>query len=206
MTKQTVIKHEVQIKSLILSIRGQKVILDSDLASIYGVETKRLNEAVKRNADRFPKDFAFRLTLLEAADLKAQPETSISTMRSQFATASKRNIRFLPLAFTEHGAIMAATVLNSPRAVQMSVFVVRAFVKMRRLLGDKRVLARQLADLEKELKERLDVHEVAIVGILQRVMNLIEPPEFPAPPRRQIGFKVKERKAAYRVTKRQTVH
>ena len=110
----------------------------------------------------------------------------------------------LPYAFTEHGAIMAATVLNSPRAVQMSVFVVRAFVRMRRLLGVTRELARQLTDLEKELKERLDVHEVAIVGILQRVMNLIDPPDFPAPPRRQIGFKVKEKKAGYRVTKRGT--
>jgi hypothetical protein len=201
MTKQTVVKHEVPIKSLILSIRGQKVILDSDLASIYGVETKRLNEAVKRNIDRFPKDFAFRLTLQEAADVKGQPAISSSNMRSQFATASKRNIRFLPLAFTEHGAIMAATVLNSPRAVQMSLFVVRAFVKMRRLMGDTSELARRLASLEKELKERLDVHEVAIVGILQRVMNLIDPPEIPPPPRRQIGFKVKEKKAVYRVTR-----
>ena len=107
MTKQTVIKHEVPITSLILGMRGQKVILDSDLASIYGVETKRLNEAVKRNADRFPKDFAFRLTLQEAVVLKSQPAKSNSIMRSQFATASKRNVRFLPFAFTEHGVIMA---------------------------------------------------------------------------------------------------
>jgi len=202
MIKQTDINHEVPIKSLILSIRGQKVILDSDLASIYGVETKRLNEAVKRNADRFPKDFAFRLTLQEAAELKSQPVTSSSTMRSQFATALKRNVRFLPFAFTEHGAIMAATVLNSPRAVQMSVFVVRAFVRMRGLLGDTRELARRLSALEKELKERLDVHEVAIVSILQRVMDIIDPPIFPDPPKKSIGFKVKEKAAGYRTKKR----
>jgi hypothetical protein len=202
MTKQTVIKHEVPIKSLILSIREQKVILDSDLASIYGVETKRLNEAVKRNADRFPKDFAFRLTLQEAADLKAHPVTSSSTMRSQFATASKRNVRFLPFVFTEHGAIMAATVLNSPRAVQMSVYVVRAFVRMRRLMGATHELARRLASLEKKLKERLDVHEVAIVGILHRIMDLIDPPLSPAPPRKSIGFKVKETAAVYRTKRR----
>jgi hypothetical protein len=202
MTKQTVIKREAQIKSLILIVRGQKVILDSDLASIYGVKTKRLNEAIKRNADRFPKDFAFRLTLQEAAELKTQPGISSSTMRSQIATASKRNIRYLPIAFTEHGAIMAATVLNSPHAVQMSLFVVRAFVKMRKLMGDTAVLAQQLAKLEKELKERLDIHEVAIVGILQRVMNLIDPPEIPPLPKKQIGFKVKEKVARYKIKKK----
>jgi len=206
MTKQTVIKHEVPITSLILGIRGQKVMLDSDLASIYGVETKRLNEAVKRNADRFPKDFAFRLTLQEAVDLKSQPAKSNSIMRSQFATASKRNVRFLPFAFSEHGAIMAATVLNSPRAVQMSVFVVRAFVRMRGLLGDTHELSQRLASLEKDLKERLDVHEVAIVGILQRVMDIIDPPLYPDPPRKSIGLKVKEKATKYQITRKRSVH
>ena len=162
-----------------------------------------MNQAVKRNADRFPDDFAFQLTSDEAADFfnlqKALSDKK--AMRSQNVTASKRNIRFCPYAFTEHGAVMAANILHSDRAVQMSVFVVRAFVRMRRLLGDTRELAQQLANLEKELKERLDVHEVAIVGILQRVINLIDPPEIPSPPRRQIGFKVKEKKAVYRVTR-----
>jgi hypothetical protein len=201
------VRNETEdISEMIYTVRGQKVILDRDLSAIYGVSTKALNQAVKRNADRFPDDFAFQLTSEEAADfLKPQKVTSDKkAMRSQNVTASKRNVRFRPYAFTEHGAIMAANVLRSPRAVKMSVFVVRAFVKMRRLLGDTRELARQLADLEKELKERLDVHEVAIVGILQRVMNLIDPPEFPAPPRKQIGFKVKEKAARYRVTKRST--
>ena len=142
----------------------------------------------------------------EEADLKAQPVTSSSTMRSQFATASKRNVRFLPYAFTEHGAIMAATVLNSPRAVQMSVYVVRAFVRMRRLMGDTHELARRLASLEKELKERLDVHEVAIVGILHRIMDLIDPPLSPAPSRKSIGFTVKEKAARYQVNRKKTVH
>jgi hypothetical protein len=119
-------------------------------------------------------------------------------MRSQIVTASKRNVRFLPWAFTEHGAIMAANVLNSPRAVQMTVFIVRAFVKMRGLLTDTRELARKLAALETELKERLDVHEAAIVTILQRVMDIINPPTLPEPPRRPIGFYVKETAPPYR--------
>ena len=125
-------------------------------------------------------------------------------MRSQIVTASaaKRNIRFRPYAFTEHGAIMAATILNSPRAVQMSVFVVRAFVKMRALLTTTGEQARRLAALEKELKDRLDVHETAIVDILRRVMDIIDPPPGPEPPQKQIGFHVKEERAIYRVDKR----
>ncbi len=188
-----------QVEPLIHEIRGEKVILDTDLARLYGVAAKRLNEQVKRNQDRFPGDFAFQLTAKESAALRSQIATSPSQtvdpeaggpMRSQIATASKRNIRFRPYAFTEHGAIMAANVLNSPRAVQMSVFVVRAFLKMRGLLGDKRELAKQLAALEKELKERLDIHEAAIVTILQRVMDLIDPPgEPPLPEKPKIGFK-----------------
>src|SRR2546430_8807694 len=110
-------------------------------------------------------------------------------MRSRFVTASCRNIRAQPHVFTEHGAIMAANVLNSKRAVQMSVFVVRAFLRMRMLLGDRRDLAEKLASLEKELKKRLDVHEAVIVTILQRVMDIIDPPASPAPPPKpRIGF------------------
>ncbi|MGA3180354.1 MAG: ORF6N domain-containing protein [Verrucomicrobiota bacterium] len=167
-----------KIDSLIRTVRGEKVILDSDLARIYGVPTKSLNQAVKRNLSRFPDDFIFHLTAMEAASL----------MRSQSVTAYKRNIRFLPYAFTENGAIMAANVLNSPEAVRMSVFVVRAFIKMRELLGGTKELARQLADLEKKLTARLDGHEVAIVEVLRRVMDILEPPPFSEPPKRQIGF------------------
>ena len=183
---------------LIYEIRGQKVMLDTDLAAIYGVPTKRLNEQVKRNRDRFPAEFAFQLTNEEHANLKSQFATS--TNRSQFATGSQkhRDPRFLPWVFTEHGAIMAANVLNSPQAVQMSVFVVRAFLKMRATLSDNRELARKLAALETELKDRLNVHEAAIVTILQRVMDIIEPPALPAPPKKDIGYHVKESKTRYR--------
>jgi phage regulator Rha-like protein len=110
--------------------------------------------------------------------------------------------KYLPWAFTEHGAIMAANVLNSTRAAQMSVFVVRAFVKMRSALTDTRALARKLAALEKELKDRLDVHEAAIVTILQRVMDLIDPPPQPEPPPKQIGFQVKEGRGRYRIERK----
>ncbi len=169
-----------RIEPLIHEIRGEKVILDSDLARLYGVATKRFNEQVKRNRERFPDDFIFQLTAEET-----------DALRSQFATSTSHGgRRYRPYAFTEHGAIMAANVLNSPRAVQMSVFVVRAFLKMRALLGDKRELAKQLAALEKELKQRLDIHEAAIVTILQRVMDIIDPPAEPAPPPKpKIGFK-----------------
>jgi ORF6N domain-containing protein len=184
------------VEPLIREIRDERVILDSDLARIYGVKTKRLNEQIRRNADRFPPDFLFQLTRDEWRDLQSQPiETGeVQGNRSQFATGSQRHRdpRLLPYAFTEHGAIMAANVLNSPQAVQMSVFVVRAFVKMRGLLTDTRALAKKLADLEAELKSRLDVHEVAIVEILQRVMAILDPPSQPEPPRKEIGFHVKE--------------
>ena len=171
-----------KIESLIVTIRGQKVILAADLAALYGVSTKALNQAVKRNPNRFPAaDFVFQLMPQEAEEA--------TRLRSQIVTLKRgRNIKYLPYAFTEHGAIMAATVLNSPHAVQLSVFVVRAFVRMRGLLGDTRELARRLAALEKEIKGRLGVHESAIVSILQRIMDLIDPPALPNPPRKSINF------------------
>jgi hypothetical protein len=166
---------------LIRTIREQKVLLDSDLARIYGVTTKRFNEQVRRNIKRFPPDFLFQLTPMEAENL-----------RSQIATSSSHGgRRYLPTAFTEKGAIMAANVLNSPEAVRMSVFVVRAFVQMRDLLGSTKELAKQLAALEKKLTERLDGHEVAIIEVLRRVMDILDPPTPPPePPRRRIGFQV----------------
>jgi phage regulator Rha-like protein len=169
------------VESLIHLIRGQRVILDSDLAQVYGVPTKRLNQAVKRNPDRFPADFAFQLANQEVAIL-----------RSQFVTSSSYGgRRYLPFAFTEHGAIMAANVLNSPRAVQMSVFVVRAFVKMREVLAQNGHLAKKLAELERRLTGRLDVHEKAIVHILDEIKKLMEPlPPQPEPKHREIGFHV----------------
>jgi len=201
MAKKKIVAPIVGLEDLIHEVREQKIILDTDLARIYGVTTKRLNEQVKRNRERFPADFTFQLTAKESAALKSQFATSSSqateseegvSNRSQIATGSQkhRDPRLRPYAFTEHGAIMAANVLNSTRAVQMSVFVVRAFLKMRALLGDKRELAKQLAALEKELKQRLDVHEAAIVTILQRVMDIIDPPGEPPPPEKpKIGFR-----------------
>src|ERR1044071_7344029 len=125
----------IPLEKRILTIRGEKVILDSDLAELYGVSTKRLNEQVKRNADRFPADFAFLLTDGEKAEVIANGD---HLARLKFSPV-------LPRAFTEHGAIMAANVLNSAQAVQMSVFVIRAFVKMRSAFGDSRGLAQKLA-------------------------------------------------------------
>jgi phage regulator Rha-like protein len=179
MAKKKPLANVLQLDELIREVRGQKVMLDFDLARVYGVETKSLNRAVKRNADRFPKDFMFQISSHEWNNLKYQIGTSSSGHGGR---------RRLPYAFTEHGAIMAANVLNSARAVQMSVFVVRAFLKMRALLGDKRELAQKLASLEKELKKRLDVHEAVIVTILQRVMDIIDPPAMPQPPKPRIGF------------------
>ncbi|HUJ10040.1 MAG TPA: ORF6N domain-containing protein [Verrucomicrobiae bacterium] len=189
-----------RIEEYIYTVRGQRVILDADLAALYGVTTKRLNEQVKRNAERFPDDFAFQLTPQESTNLRSQIATSsLSGNRSQIATGSYGGRRYLPYAFTEHGAIMAANVLNSPRAVQMSVFVVRAFVRMRAALTDNGPLARKLAVLEEELKDRLNLQDAVIVDILRRFMNIIDPPALPVPPKKGIGFHVKESSARYKV-------
>jgi phage regulator Rha-like protein len=182
-TKISVIPRQ-PIEDLIRIVRGQRVILDADLARIYGVLTWRLNEQVKRNNERFPADFVFTLTTEENRALT-----------SQFARSKKGRggRRTLPYAFTEHGAIMAANVLNSSRAVQMSVFVVRAFVKMREVLVQNRHLAEKLAELERRLTGRLDVHEQAIVHILDEIKKLMEPPPLPPEPkRREIGFHVRD--------------
>jgi hypothetical protein len=138
-------------------------------------------------------DFMFQLTSKESHEQEhSRSQTLISnrnTMRSQNVTASKRNVRHQPYAFTEHGAIMAATILNSSTAVQMSVFVVRAFVKMRLLLSERKELVQELAQLEKKLTERLDVHEIAIVDVLQRLMQMLDPlPSMPQPSKPPIGF------------------
>jgi len=155
-----------------------------------------LLEQIKRNASRFPSDFLFRLTLAEAEECRRS--------RSQIATLKRgQNIKYLPCAFTEHGAIMAANVLNSPQAVHMSVFVVRAFVRMRSTLGANREMARKLTLLEQELKVRLNIHETAIVDVLQRVMRILDPPPPPPdPPPPQIGFHVKEDAVPYRTSRR----
>jgi ORF6N domain len=161
------------IARAILILRGHRIILDAELAGLYGVTTKRLNEQVKRNANRFPEDFMFRLTRAETEALN----------RSQIATGSQkhRDPRFPPFAFAEHGAIMAATILNSPRAVEMSVFVVRAFVRLRELLASNSALARKLDELERKYKH----HDEAIAAILSAIRELTNPPQLK---RRPIGF------------------
>lgn len=156
--------------------------LDFHLAEIYGIPTFRLNEAVKRNRKRFPADFMFRVT-----------RTEYKTLTSQFAISKKGRggRRTLPYAFTEHGAIMIANILNSDRAVKMSVFVVRAFIRMRTFFAEHRKLAGELKNLENKLTQRLDIHEAAIVEVLRKVMHLLEPSFEPPPPEKpkpKIGF------------------
>ena len=169
-----------QIDGMIHTIRGVRVMLDRDLAQIYGVPTFRFNEAIKRNRHRFPPDFMFQLNREEFDSLKSQIAMS---------KTGRGGRRTLPYAFTEHGALQAANVLRSPRAIQMSVFVIRAFVKMREALRGTPELARKLAALEKKLTARLDVHEAAIVQVLREVMQILNPPPpLPEPPRRRIGF------------------
>ena len=170
------IEHMVLIKPVepkILVLRGMRVILDSELAELYGVQVKRMNEQVKRNAARFPPDFMFQLSPGEDKNL-----------RSQFATSSSSHggRRHLPYAFTEHGAIMAATVLSTKRAIEMSVFVVRAFVRLRDMLATNGKVASKLAELERRLKG----HDAEIHAIIDAINELMAPEPRK---RRQIGFR-----------------
>jgi hypothetical protein len=162
-----------QISRSILILRGQRVILDGELAAIYGSTTKRLNEQIKRNRDRFPEDFMFQLTAEEAERSRSQ----IATLKS----GRGQNIKYRPYAFTEHGAIQAANVLNSHRAIAMGVYVVRAFVQLRELLASNKTLAQKLNEFEHKLKN----HDEAITAILSAIRELMNPPE---PKRRPIGF------------------
>jgi hypothetical protein len=162
-----------QIEPLILDVRGHKVLLDNDLATLYGTITKVLNQAVKRNRDRFPADFLFQLN--------ASEKQEVVTICDHL-TKLKFSPR-LPYAFTEHGAIMAATILNSPRAVEVSVFVVRAFVKLRHLALTHKDLAAKLAELE----QRVAGHDDAIRQLVAAIRQLMAPPA-EEPPRRRIGF------------------
>ena len=200
MKREMVNYTTVDITTLIVIVRGKRVILDRDLAGLYGTTTKRLNEQVKRNRGRFPEDFMFQLTAKEWADLTSQIAMSnAQSNRSQIATGSQRHRdpRFTPYAFTEHGALMAANILRSERAIQMSVFVVRAFIRMRQMLIEQRGLARKLAELEEELTARLDVHETAINEILGQIRRLLSSPQEPEPPKRRIGFLVEEPHVPY---------
>lgn len=174
-----------QIQRSILLIRGEKVMLDADLAALYGVTTGNLNKAVKRNLARFPSDFMFRLNQKEAKNLKFQIGRSNGHGGS----------RHCPFAFTEQGVAMLSSVLHSPRAVQVNIAIMRAFVQLRRVLASHTELARKLADLER----RIESHDASIRALFEAIRQLMAPP--PPPSRPEIGFHVKEEPIPYRVSR-----
>lgn len=165
-------KSRKPIETLILTLRDRKVLIDADLADIYGVETRTLNQAVKRNAERFPEDFVFQLD----ANEKLEVITNCDHL------AGLKFAKSLPYAYTEHGAIMAAMVLNSPEAVKMSVFVVRAFTQMRELLAANAAILRRLAEIDRTLLE----HDSALRDVYRKLLPLLQPPA--ESPKRRIGF------------------
>lgn len=179
----------VSLETKILTVRGQKVMLDSDLALVYGVETKNLNKAVSRNAKRFPSVFAFRLNSQEVAHLRFQIGTS---------NIGRGGRRYLPYVFTEHGAVMAANILRTRQAEEMSVFVVRAFVKMREQLLSRAELEARLAHIETVLL----AHDEHIRELYDKIRPLLLPP--PDPPKKQTGFGVREPGVKYVPRKKRT--
>jgi phage regulator Rha-like protein len=170
-----------RIERRILFVRGHRVMLDTDLAKLYGVKTWRLNQQVKRNQERFPEDFVFQLTKDEASALRLQTATSKS---------GRGGRRYAPYAFTEHGAIMAANVLRSARAIQASVMVVRAFVRLREVLSTHKELAHKLAELERTVQDGFTKQGQQIKILFAAIRNLMAPPK---KPRRQIGFQSDKR-------------
>jgi phage regulator Rha-like protein len=182
-------------------LRGQRVIMDAELAALYGVETKRLNEQVRRNIERFPQDFMFQLNDQEQASLRSQ----IATLK----TGRGQHRKYAPFAFTEHGAIMAATVLNSPRAVQVSLYVVRAFVRLREAAVVHQDLAKQLADLQDKTESLAAQHDILsrttrtqLKEVFDALRQLMVPPD---PPKRPIGFVTPQDESKSKVAKN-TVH
>lgn len=167
------------IERLIHVIRGQKVMLDRDLAALYGVPTKRLNEAVRRNLNRFPESFMFQLSREEAA-----------TMRSQFATASKINIEIQPLAFTEHGVVMLSSVLRAPRAIEMSIHVVETFVRMRELMASSKDIANRIEKLEERHDRTASVIEILVEDIDRIAHEVKRMKSLPTKNKQRIGFKL----------------
>jgi len=196
-------KHEIipatQIAQSIYLLRGQKVMFDFDLAALYGVETRVLNQAVKRNAARFPDDFMFRLSAEEVSCLRSQPvildrqdiDKKKLTQTSSQTVMSSRGVRYRPYAFTEQGVAMLSSVLKSERAVKVNIAIMRAFVKLRQTLETNRELARKFSELEK----RVGKHDEEIGAILEAIRQLMAPPETP---RGEIGFHVREKTSQYR--------
>lgn len=185
MNTDTALVPSTQIGPLIRYLREQRVILDTDLARLYGVETRVLNQALKRNRERFPEDFVFELTRDEIQGIS---QRVISLQNLKFSKSVH--------AFTEHGALMAANVLNSPRAVAMSVYVIRAFIKMREDLAANAAILKRLAEIDKTLL----VHDLALREIFEKLRPLLAPSPVPLKP--QIGFHVKEDTVPYRVGRR----
>lgn len=185
MKKSLALIPNERIQSQIFLLRGQKVMLSQHLAELYGIPVKVLNQAVRRNLRRFPKDFMFQLDMGELANLK-----------SQIVTSSWGGARVLPYAFTEQGVAMLSSVLRSERAVQVNIAIMRAFVQLRQVLSAHTELARKLAELER----KIEGHDAAIRSILEAIRQLMAPP--PAPPKPEIGFHVKENTIPYRVARR----
>ena len=167
------------IAQCIFLIRGQKVMLDKDLAFLYGVKTKALNQAVNRNQKRFPKDFMFKLSRQETDKIFNSPNLS---SRSQIVTLKRgQNIKYLPFAFTEQGIAMLSTVLNSERAIEVNIAIMRIFVKFRKILSNNKKLAKKLAELENKVER----HDSEIHAIFEAIRQLIS---FPENPKAKIGF------------------
>jgi phage regulator Rha-like protein len=185
MNENTGIATVEQIEQAILLLRGQKVMLDRDLAALYGVETKNLNKAVRRNLARFPADFMFQLTVDEA-----------DALRFQFGTLKRgQHFKYLPYAFTQEGVAMLSSVLNSQRAIQVNVAIMRAFVRLREALSLHKDLAHKLAELE----HKIENHDESIRTLFEAIRQLMTPPE---PPHKEIGFHVKEDSVPYRIKRR----
>ena len=199
MSKEIIPAEQIALR--IRNFRGEKVLLDFDLAALYDVETRILNQAVRRNADRFPADFMFQLTSEEAEKLSQVVTPSVAghdvSNSSQIVMSSgkHRGKRYRPYAFTEQGVAMLSSVLNSESAVKLNIAIMRAFVQLRRALEANRELARKFSELER----RIDKHDSEIAAILEAIRQLMAPP---AKPRREIGFHVREEAARYRTHKR----
>jgi hypothetical protein len=188
MNDQTSLIQPDRIEQAILLIRGQRVMLDRDLAALYGVETKNLNKAVRRNLERFPADFMFQLTLNEAQACAGSRFQSGTLKRGQ-------NIKYLPHVFTQEGVAMLSSVLRSPRAIQVNIAIMRVFVRLRETLALHKELAQKLAELERKIES----HDGSIRTLFDALRCLTTPP---AVPRRQIGFHVKESSTPYRVKRK----
>jgi putative lipoic acid-binding regulatory protein len=199
MSKEIIPAEQIALR--IRHFRGEKVLLDFDLAALYGVETRVLNQAVRRNADRFPADFMFQLSGKETETLSqlvtpSVPGHDVSNSSQIVMSSGKyRGKRYRPYAFTEQGVAMLSSVLNSESAVKMNIAIMRAFVQLRRALETNRELARKFSELER----RIDKHDAEIAAILEAIRQLMAPPE---KARREIGFHVREEAARYRTHKR----